>query len=103
MAFLNFITRRAFFGRHSAARSIYGHHGGNRTFDHFGSVLQATFDDQRLIFDLENLLGIGHLRQTELLRPPADLPGPYRRRWPGGLRRSRRAESCAAHTKERMK
>ena len=32
-----------------------------------------------------------------------DPPGPYRRRWPGGLRRSRRAESCAAHTKERMK
>ena len=29
-------------------------------------MLQATFDDQRLIFDLENLLGIGHLRQTEL-------------------------------------
>ena len=65
MAFLNFITAgvlRAALG----SRSIYGHHGGNRTFDHFGSVLQATFDDQRLIFDLENLLGIGHLRQTEL-------------------------------------
>mgnify|MGYP006870780008 CR=1 FL=1 len=66
MAFLNFITRRAFFGRHSAAEAFTVTTGGNRTFDHFGSVLQATFDDQRLIFDLENLLGIGHLRQTEL-------------------------------------
>ena len=48
-------------------RSVDRHDGRNRALDNLGAVLQTALDDQRARLDLDDLLGVGHLRKAEFL------------------------------------